>query len=367
MANQEHVKILKQGVEVWNTWREKNQEIVPNLNNVSFKGRDFRGINFFKTELIRADLSNTDLRGANISRARLNGTSLAEADLRGRTTNFFEAALVGADLREARLNSVYLSGADLRGANLTGAVLRDANLEWANMSRAILNNADLMGSYIYATSAWDVLLNNTNQQNLHIIVQDETPITVDNLRVAQFIYLLLDNKEIRYAIDTITSKVVLIIGSFTPKRKLVLEALRDELRTHNLSPVVFDFEPSATRDLTETISLLAHMSRFVIADLTDAKSLPQELEHIVPHLPSVPVQPLLQIGTTEYAMFEHYERYPWVLPIHRYQDIPSLITSIKEYIIEPVEEKANEKDKMKKLEEEVGMLKEKIKKLEKGK
>jgi hypothetical protein len=51
---------------------------------------------------------------------------------------------------------------------------------------------------------------------------DEFPIQVDNLEVAQFIYLLLNNHKIRSVIDT---KVVLILGRFTPVRKIVLEAI----------------------------------------------------------------------------------------------------------------------------------------------
>ncbi len=98
----------------------------------------------------------------------------------------------------------------------------------------------------------------------------------------------------------------------------------------------------ASRDTTETISLLTRMARFVLADITDAKSIPQELNVIVPDLPSVPVQPLLLAGSGEYGMFEHFTRYSWVLPLHRYEAQDQLITDIGERVIEPAERKVVE-------------------------
>ena len=59
---------------------------------------------------------------------------------------------------------------------------------------------------IYGISAWDVDLEGATQNNLVITRQSEPTITVDNLKVAQFIYLLLSNKEIRDVIDTIAKK-----------------------------------------------------------------------------------------------------------------------------------------------------------------
>jgi hypothetical protein len=172
---------------------------------------------------------------------------------------------------------------------------------------------------------------------LVITSQDEPEITVDNIEVAQFIYLLLHNQKIRDVIDTITSKAVLILGRFTGERKVVLDAIREELRKRNYLPILFDFEVPATRDITETISLLAGMASFVVADVTDAKSIPQELAIIVPNLPSVPVQPLLLEGSDEYGMFEHFKRYPWVLRTYRYPSSEQLIADLGEYVISPAE------------------------------
>jgi hypothetical protein len=107
----------------------------------------------------------------------------------------------------------------------------------------------------------------TRQSNLIITPREEPEITVDTVIVAQFIYVLLGNRELRQVIDSITSKVVLILGRFTPERKVVLDAIREELRKRDYLPVLFDFEKPANRDLTETVSTLAHMARFVIADL----------------------------------------------------------------------------------------------------
>src|SRR4051794_20282091 len=126
-------------------------------------------------------------------------------------------------------------------------------------------------------AAWDLHLEGAEQADLIITQDDQPKVTVDNLEVAQFIYLLLKNERIRHVIDTITSKAVLILGSFSEERKPVLEMLREELRKHNRTPIVFDFKPAASKNITDTVKLLAQMARYIIIDLSDPNSAPYEL------------------------------------------------------------------------------------------
>jgi len=149
-------------------------------------------------------------------------------------------------------------------------------------------------------------------------------------------YLLLHNQKIRDVIDTITSKVVLILGRFTQERKPVLEALREELRQRKYVPILFDFEKPRSCDTDETITLLARMARFVVADITDAKSVLQELRAILPDLPSVPVQPTILAQQEELAMFDFYQNRPSFLNIHRNTGRKQL-TDLGEKVIRPAE------------------------------
>ena len=167
---------------------------------------------------------------------------------------------------------------------------------------------------------------------------------MDNLEVAQFMYLLLHNPKIRDIIDTIGKKAVLILGRFTKERKTILDALRDELRKKHYIPILFDFERPTTKDLTETIVTLAHLSRFIIADISNPSSIPKELEAIVPTL-AVPVKPILASGSRSYTMFVDNWKYDWVLETYRYNSHDSLIDNLLNEVIRPAESKAKEIEK----------------------
>lgn len=333
------------------------------LEEANLRKADFNQANLWcadlgESNLTNADLSYATLRGTDFIGACLRGTCLKNSEARNASfydadlfeADFSYANLASADFRKAILYNARLIGANLQDADFTEANLTKANLQKANLARSNISNAKfievlldeavLTDCRVFGIAAWCIRgLEKAEQSNLIITPDHEPIITVDNLEVAQFIYVLLNSIKIRSVIDTITSKVVLILGRFTPERKIILDCVREELRKRNYLPVLFDFDKPLSRDMTETVSTLAHISKFIIADITDSKSVPQELTVIIPNLPSVPVQPILLSSDTEYGMFEHFKRYPWVLKSYSYSDAKQLLRFFKEKVIDPAEAK----------------------------
>jgi uncharacterized protein YjbI with pentapeptide repeats len=395
MPDESQVQILSRGVSVWNQWRLDHPGVRPDLRDQSFRvdralgidlsGANFRsadltGADFYRSWLVDTDFSGADLRNAIFGEATLGGAKFRGAVLRGANfmkahlydADFFDADLTGgallidaklekSDFRNARLVGAILRGADFKDADLTDADLSEADLQYVRFVDTNLDNTSIRSCRIYGISVWNIRGKPKPLPNLIIARPEEASITVDDLDVAQFVYLILNNEKIKSVIDTITSRTVLILGRFTPpERKAVLDAVRDALRARGYVPIVFDFAPSDRRDLTETIQMLANMARFVVADLTDAKSIPQELSHIVPNLPSVPVQPILLASQRDFAMFEHWRSYPWVLTEFLYEGQAHLIDRLEEGVIKPAESRlrrASPEDALKAATREIEALK----------
>lgn len=319
---------------------ESASVINANLSNaymagVNMKAAYMASSDFSNTDLTQADLSNADLYNANLSNSILAGAYMHEA-------SFQETNFTNCDLKNA-----VLTEADLAQTNFTDSDLTDADLSRANMVKTNFTNATITNCRVYGVSAWSLNLENTKQKDLIISPAEEPVITVDDLAVAQFIYLLLNNKNIRNVLDSITSKGVLILGRFSdPQRKAVLDGLRDKLRHFDLLPIVFDFDRPVDKDYTETVQTLAGMSMFVIADLTSPKSTPLELEATVKQF-KIPYVPIIDVSIDKrpFAMLVDLQKsFHWVLPTLQYETKEDLLddANLKEYIIDPVNKKREE-------------------------
>jgi hypothetical protein len=207
-------------------------------------------------------------------------------------------------------------------------------------------DADLTDCKVFGVFVWGLKLSEgTKQQNLVITSPNEPKVTVDDIEVAQFIYLLLHSRKIRRVIDTITTKVVLILGRFSlPERKEILDKLRDELRKpgRNYVPVVFDFPIPENVDVTETVKVLAGLARFVTADITDATEIRVELNNIVRDFTSLAIQPILLKGQPAFVSLPHVEIFRVMLPTFEYDNQEHLLANLDESVIRRAENKVQE-------------------------
>jgi len=349
MADDLQLKILSSGISEWNNWRKnnRNKDILIDLTSADLSVMNLNYVDFSEAVLDGADFYGSSLQGANLSQAKILDCNFTLAKMQG--VNLSQSCLSQSWMTRANLTMANLSEADLFSVNLLEANLTQANLTSSDLTMAVLVGANLRGailngSRVYGISAWNVQTDDKTEQNKLLITNFEEPsISVDNLEISQFIYLLLRNKGIRSFIDEITSKVVLLLGRFTSDRKPILDELHIYLRSlgDQYVPVIFDFDCPITRDTHETITTLARMARFVIVDITEPRSVPQELVSIVEQLPSLPVQPILMRGHIVWGMYDHIRRYPWVLPICEYSNTDELIQRFKNDIIDKVEKQLN--------------------------
>lgn len=307
--NPEHLSQLAKGVDSWNAWRKTHPEITqPRL----------RGVRLNKQRLQGIDLSGADLYMASLWRADLGGANLTNADL----------------------SSVTMNGTSLRNANLRGA-----NLRFARMVGADVTGAKFSGCHVYGCSIWN-LIGKPSEQNDIVITPSNDPqrVTVDDLQIAQFMFLVINNDVIREALVLMSSRAVLLLGRFTQERIAVLDMIRNELRQRNppYIPILFDFQPLQSQTLTQTVSALAHMVRFIIVDISFPKSVPQELATVVPRLPMVPVQAILLESEEPWEMFKDLLIYPHVLPLFKYQNTEQLRKSLDAHVIAPAEARVSQ-------------------------
>jgi hypothetical protein len=257
--------------------------------------------------------------------------------------NFNDTNLRRADLTKADLSHATFRRADLRRANLSGSHLVEADLTSAIMIDTNLEQAELTGCLVYGISAWNMNLKGAVQKNLILSKKNSPVFMVDNIEVAQFIYLLINNQKIREVINTIGQKAVLVLGRFSPaERKAVLDAIADKLRHLGFLPIIFDFEGAEERDFTETIKILAGLSLFVIADITNPKSSPLELQATVPDY-KIPFVTILKSGEEPFSMFKDLTMYDWVLkPVITYNTKEAIADGLEQAVIRPALKKHTE-------------------------
>lgn len=114
MADIKHLRLLRKGQRAWNSWRQKNPEIPPDLSETTVKS--------WIDSYYQCDL------GIGLAKKRLN--------------------LSGVDFKRTRFDGCNMQGSDFTKSNLTGAVFEDCDLSECKFdasiwSKTILINCNL--------------------------------------------------------------------------------------------------------------------------------------------------------------------------------------------------------------------------------
>ena len=246
---------------------------------------------------------------------------------------------VRSDLREANLSGANLSEADLNDTDFSGADLSRANLSRASLVRTRLSATTMTGAMVYGVLVWDVETDDeTKQTGLIITPDDRSTIMVDDLEVAQFIYLLVNRDKIRNVINTVTRKGVLLLGRFGDGGLVLLRALAAWLRmpeNGGYLPLMFDFPRPESKTYTEAVRTSASLARFVIVDLS-GPSVPQEITATV-DLYEIPFVPILEEKREDWSMFKDFLVKERVLKPVRFTDRNHLLQLLAREVIAPAE------------------------------
>jgi hypothetical protein len=315
----DHLERLRRDVADWNQWRARHQEILPDLAEVDLSHLSLRGADLHAANLSRARLCGADLSGANLSAANLFKANLQGAILEG--ANLSGALLWSANLGDAVLCSANASEAMLSRANLSGADLRRARLD-----RAHLYEADLSDCLVDGLAVCDAELEQSQQANLHFI-EDGAVMTIDDLEMAQFIYLTQHSHILERC-----GRLVLIAGAFRERMGL-LATLKEALAASHYVPLSFDLAQSYG---IERLLTLTRLARFLLLDVTDLLFLPVSVQRLIRQ--KVPIQPLIDVSEERTCRCREIAPSPWVLPTYRYRGLAHLHDSVQERIIAPVEE-----------------------------
>jgi uncharacterized protein YjbI with pentapeptide repeats len=375
MADSHAMDMLRQGSAVWNHWRGTMRSAPVDLSNADLGGRNLNDYNLLRANLAGANLARAQLEYVHLKDANLTAAVLANANLEGANcrnavfdgvraadANFEVSTLRGAHFRDAtlvraRLHRAYLREADLFRADLTDAWLRFARLDGASCQETNFTGADLRhaamvgtdlrgatltGVQVFGVSAWNIQTDEKTQQDLIVSAgkDGDAPLRAHDLQTAQLLALMLDGTGVRRLFDSVTSTLVLILGSFSPTEKPVLDALRLALNTRGYVAVTFDFERPLERDYMETITALSALCRFVVADFTNAKEVRAEVSQVHAQYRRVPIIPIAKVGTALPITMANVFSAEELAGLVRYADIGDLVSTLQTSVIEPAEARA---------------------------
>jgi len=140
MRNMNYYNLLSEGVKKWNSWRQENLELTPDLTGVNLENSDLHGIDFSNTILSFCNLKNT-----NLAYAKLYQTEFYEADISN--ANLSGTDLRGAKLHNTKMTNSSLIGADLFRVDFINTILNGVDFNNSRCDTTAFSNIDLSKTF----------------------------------------------------------------------------------------------------------------------------------------------------------------------------------------------------------------------------
>ncbi|HKB13115.1 MAG TPA: pentapeptide repeat-containing protein [Vicinamibacterales bacterium] len=287
----------------------------------SFCGADFRGASFEFADLVDSYCIGSDFREALFVHGTLSEVDFSRSNLRH--AQFHSCTALDADFSGADLRGAEISFSNVSASSFTAAKLQGASLAGTQIVDCSFDGANLTGARVFGVTPWNVDLAGATQRDLVITPAGAARVTVDDLELAQFVHLMLDNRNLRRMIDTMTARAALVVGAFGTVRADRLAVLQQAIRARGCVPLTIDVTRQVGPDLVSQTTLLARLARFVVADFTAAPQIVQLLEAFVPEV-AAPVLTLDSSAARKRVTYADGWKYAWYLGTTPYRDTKQL-------------------------------------------
>ena len=327
------------------------------MDSVTIEHTSADDVGFESSDLQRARLRDVDVNGC-----RFRGGSLRNADLwlaRFRNGEFRQTEMgwltasggsfdsvqfFDTELDGARFLSVGFRGASFENVQLPHSVWSDIKLEdsrWRNVDlrhasffRVNCDGASFENCNVFGLGVCE-LAGQLRRESRLLCGEGPDPLLLNDLRFAPFLHELAYEDAFGRVVEALTAKFVLILGRFTDDRKPILDRLRRALRHFGYVPHLVDYD--CKQSWLHVVKTAAMCSRFVIADLTEPRSVPAEVVEILRLRETLIVAPIVQAGYDEPPIFGELRATGQLLTKYEYRDADVLIRHLATAVIEPCE------------------------------
>ncbi len=324
---------------IWNSWKRSIDfgDSAIELEGFSFQKFSLSTVSkfdFSNTSFKNCEFINVSFHQCNFERSSFFQCKFIDAGTRLIFCHFRDCKFEECHFEDITLSGSVFNYSRFLKCNVIKSSLVEASLVGCRFIESLVDDCNISGA-----SIWDITVEDTTQSNLKINYGKgkSQELIFQDLALANALYIFAsNNKNFAGFLDKKSTNFVLILGRFGANLDN-LNMIAEALRSRQFSPIIFDFE---VEDLTliETIKFLALLSKFIIVDISNPKSVPSELEAIISTV-IIPIVPIVISEYNPFGTFSAYSNLPNVLKPILFDTVQQIVDQIDELIIKRANER----------------------------